>query len=106
MSSILSNTDVLSTDFNAFHSFEGFAILGIELPQTLSQENFGQNTQWTPEDHRPVNKPENFSKNSSQKSSPKMFGKGQSMIEFFYAEEKKVIKVDSSIVIFDDYEIF
>jgi len=125
MSSILSNNDVPSYAFNDFPSSNGFDILDIELPQSFDHQDSGNNHQLSSQRDQETTKQspsfeiihssynydfnedvENTEENSNQESSPKIFGKGKSMIEFFYLEEKEVIKLDSSIVIFDDYEIF
>ena len=121
MSSILSNTDVPNNTFNAFHSFDGFDILDIELPQTFAQANFGNNAQLDSEHTEQLNEKlasvdvvysvedddaDDSEENYNQESSSAMFGKGKSIIEFFYTEEKEIIDLDSPIFTFDDYEIF
>jgi len=125
MSSILSNTDAPSYTFNAFHSFDGFEILGIELPKAFDQENFGNHPGFASLENGKIsdqiadseiieslnkNYPEgnsgNFTKNINNKSSPLIFDTGKSIIEFFYNEEKEIIKLDSSTLTLDDYEIF
>lgn len=125
MSSILSDTDVPIYTFNAFHSFEGFDILDIELPQNFDQKDLDPNQELSPQNHQeigensasfeiihsssdydPNNDQESPEDDSNQESSSEMLGKGKFMIEFFYSEEKEIIQLDSSIVTFDDYEIF
>lgn len=117
MSAILSDTNATSSTFNAFHSFEGFAVLDIELPQNLNQENFGSDLEKSNQltslevshyadkydSHDDIANPQ---EDSAPKSASQLFGKSKSIIEFFYTEEKEIIKLDSSIVTFDDYEIF
>lgn len=121
MSSILSDTDVPSYTFNAFHSFDGFDILDIELPQSFDHKDLENNQELSPQNSQTISEnsasfqivhsspdydSESPEDNDSQESSSEMFGKGKSMVEFFYSEEKEIIKLDSSIITFDDYEIF
>ena len=115
MSSILSNADVPSYTFNPFHSFDGFEVLGIELPKAFNQENFGNISEFASEE-KGENKirnsevikavEQNYPKKNSNQSSSPIFGKDKSILEFFYDEEKEIIKFDSSIVNLEDYEIF